>query len=253
MMLPICYQDEHLVVIDKPAGLLVHRSKIASGEKLFAMQLLRDQLGQHVFPVHRLDRPTSGLLLFALSSDVARQLTTLFTERQVKKSYLSLVRGWVKDGAVLDYPLVEEHDAVMGQPRLEKSAQDAVTAYAPLAHGELPFAVGRYNTARYSLMSCSPKTGRRHQLRRHFDHLRHPIINDTTHGDGKHNRFFREQMAFSELGLRAWRLSFTHPVTGSQLDIKAGLPASWTELFNHFGWDSQAVMAKAAAWHEQEI
>ncbi|EKE74058.1 tRNA pseudouridine synthase C [Gallaecimonas xiamenensis 3-C-1] len=252
MMLPICYQDEHLVVIDKPAGLLVHRSKIASGERRFAMQMLRDQLGQHVFPAHRLDRPTSGLLLFALSSDVARQLTTLFTDRAVKKSYLSLVRGWVKEGGLLDYPLVEEHDAVMGQPRLEKSAQDAVTAYAPLAHGELPFAVGRYNTARYSLMACSPKTGRRHQLRRHFDHLRHPIINDTTHGDGKHNKFFREQMAFNELGLRAWRLSFTHPVTGQALDIRAPLPDSWQALFTQFGWNGQALMADADSWHDKE-
>ncbi len=251
-MLPICYQDQHLVVIDKPAGLMVHRSKIASGERVFAMQLLRDQLGQHVFPVHRLDRPTSGLLLFALSSDVARLLTAQFTERQVKKSYLSIVRGWVQEGALLDYPLVEEHDPIMGQPRKDKSAQEAVTAYAPLVHGELPFAVGRYNSARYSLMSCSPKTGRRHQLRRHFDHLRHPIINDTTHGDGKHNRFFREQMAFSELGLRAWRLSFTHPVTGLALDIKAQLPVSWLSLFEKFGWDSNAVMAKADAWHQQE-
>ncbi|WKE67493.1 tRNA pseudouridine(65) synthase TruC [Gallaecimonas kandeliae] len=252
-MLEICFQDEHLVVIDKPAGLLVHRSKIAAGERVFAMQLLRDQLGQHVYPVHRLDRPTSGLLLFALSPEVARQLAEQFSARQVKKSYLSLVRGWVKEGAVLDYPLVEEYDAVMGQPRKEKEAQDAVTAYAPLAHCELPHAVGRYQTARYSLVTCSPLTGRRHQLRRHFDHLRHPIVNDTTHGDGKHNLLFREVLGFRELALRAWRLAFTHPVTGEALDIRAPLPASWENLFTDFGWDCQGLMAKAGAWHDEDL
>ncbi|WP_406666627.1 tRNA pseudouridine(65) synthase TruC [Gallaecimonas sp. GXIMD1310] len=252
MNLPVLYQDQHLVIIDKPAGMLVHRSKIAAGERVFAMQTLRDQLGQHVFPVHRLDRPTSGLLLFALSAEVARALTTQFTSRQVQKSYLTLVRGWVREAATLDYPLQEEHDPILGKATADKAAQTAVTAYAPLAQVELPLPVGRYPTARYSLLACAPHTGRRHQLRRHFHHLSHPIIGDTTHGDGRHNRLFRHQLGFDDLALRAWRLCFHHPVSGQILDIEAPLPASWEALFVRFGWQSQQLLAEAEKWHHQE-
>ncbi|WP_341503478.1 tRNA pseudouridine(65) synthase TruC [Gallaecimonas sp. GXIMD4217] len=244
--LTILYQDEHLVAIDKPPGLLVHRSKLAKGERFFAMQLLRDQLGQHVYPVHRLDKPTRGVLLFALSSEMARLLSAQFEARAVVKKYLALARGHVLAGDELDYPLVEELDKTTdGRACQDKGPQQAVTRYEPLAHVELPYAVGRYPSARYSLVACRPLTGRKHQIRRHFHHLSHHLIGDTTHGDGRHNRLFRNELDFSELALWAHELRLNHPVTGESLVLRSALPDSWAGLFARFGWDGQALLAEA--------
>lgn len=221
-MLSICYQDEHLIAIDKPGGLLVHRSMIDRHATEFAMQMLRDQIGQHVFPVHRLDRPTSGVLLFALSSDVARLMSAHFENHLVSKHYIALVRGFVNDSGILDYPLKEELDKIADKKaNQDKEAKEAITQYSPLQQYELPFAVGRYSSARYTLMSLRPKTGRKHQLRRHMAHLRHPIAGDTSHGDGKHNRFLKEQFQLSGLCLSCTELAFPHPITGKEIIINS--------------------------------
>jgi len=163
-LLPIIYQDQHLVVIDKPSGLLVHRSRLASDAKVFAMQLLRDQLGQHVYPLHRLDRPTSGLLVFALDSDTARLVNEQWAERSVEKTYHAVVRGYVDDGGIIDYPLKEELDKIADKDaRGDKEAQQAVTEYRCLKRIELPFKVSKkHDTSRYSLVELKPKTGRKH-------------------------------------------------------------------------------------------
>lgn len=231
--LSIRYADDDIVVIDKPAGLLVHRSRIASDAKQFAMQLLRDQLGQYVYPVHRLDRPTSGLLMFALSSEVARQMSEAFAKRQVDKTYHAVVRGYVAEQGVIDYALKEELDAYadeLADP--DKAAQPALTEYRRLAQIELPFAVSKkHATSRYSLVELTPKTGRKHQLRRHMSHIRHPIVGDTNHGDGRHNRFFREHFNIQRLLLNASRLSFSHPLTGQRLQVTTALPPALLEPF----------------------
>lgn len=195
LKLTLLYQDEWLVAVNKPSGLLVHRSWLDKGETRFAMQMTRDLIGgRHVYPVHRLDRPTSGVLLFALDPVIARALTEAFTQRQVHKEYLALVRGWAPEQGVIDYPLKEQLDKIadaMSNP--DRPAQDAVTTFRRLHKVELPHAVSKkHPTSRYSLVRLFPKTGRKHQLRRHMDHLFHPIVGDTTHGDGRHNRFFRE-------------------------------------------------------------
>lgn len=233
MSLPILYQDEHCVVIDKPSGLLVHRSRIATGVKEFALQKLRDQLGQHVFPIHRLDRPTSGILLFALDAQSARVLSDQFTAREVTKEYHAVVRGYLHGEGVVDYPLKEELDKLAdAQADEDKAAQEAITRYRSLAQIELPFAVGkRYPTSRYSLVQLFPETGRRHQLRRHMAHLRHPIIGDSNHGDNRHNRFFQEHFQLHRLLLAATRLRFQQPVTGETVDIQLPIP---TELQRPF-------------------
>lgn len=233
--LPILYQDEHLVAINKPAGLLVHRSAIDRHETRFAVQCLRDQLGQKVYPVHRLDKPTSGVLLFALSSEIARLMTVEFTERRVHKTYQAIVRGWPLEQAVIDYPLVEQLDKMTDNLDVIKPAQTAITEYQTLATCELPFAVDRYATSRYAWLQLKPKTGRKHQIRRHMHHISHPIIGDTTHGNGRHNRFFRQEFNCHRLLLAATELEFVHPLTQTNIVIEADLGADFqgiTRLFS---------------------
>lgn len=233
----LLYRDEDYVVVHKPAGLLVHRSPIDRRETRFALQLVRDLVGRRVYPVHRLDKPTSGLLAFGLSSAAARRLAEAFAAGQVQKTYLAVVRGVVPESGRIDHPLVEELDRY-GDPLAEpdKGPQSAVTGYRRLAEVELPFAVGRYPTSRYSLLEARPETGRRHQLRRHFKHLLHPIIGDTKYGEGRHNRFFREQFNCHRLLLAAVELSFAHPVTGAAVRVVAPPQADFMAVLEQLGW-----------------
>lgn len=236
--LSIIYQDQYIVAVDKPSGMLVHRSFLDKHETVFVMQTLRDQLGQHVFPVHRLDRPTSGVLLFALSSEVAHLLCKQQEQQLWRKYYLAVVRGFVAGGAELDYPLKEQLDDIADKfSRDDKPAQQAITRYQPLAQVELPIPVSKYPAARYSLVALQPLTGRKHQLRRHLAHLRHPIVGDTSHGDGKHNALFKNHFNCSRLLLLAKQLQLPHPLTGEPLCLTAGLNELET-LFTQFGWRS---------------
>lgn len=236
-MLEIIYQDEYLVAVNKPAGMLVHRSWLDKHETQFVMQTLRDQIGQHVFPLHRLDRPTSGVLVFALSSEVASQVMPMFANHEMEKTYHAIVRGWIEEGAVLDYPLKVELDKIADKfAKQDKEAQEAITAYQPIARIEVPYSTGRFPTSRYCLLEMKPKTGRKHQLRRHMHHLSHPIIGDTTHGDGKHNRLFREHYDAQRLMLHASELRFIHPFTGESLVLKASFDEVWQRLFTQFEW-----------------
>ncbi|MGI2170630.1 tRNA pseudouridine(65) synthase TruC [Shewanella sp. MF05960] len=238
----ILFEDEHIVAIHKPAGLLVHRSYLARRERFFAMQMTRDLVGCHVFPVHRLDRPTSGVLLFAKSSDVARQLCEQFADHSIKKQYLAIVRGNMHESGTLDYALKQEFDD-LGDKHVDpnKAAQEAVTDFQPLLNTEIPFSSGRYPSSRYALIRLSPHTGRKHQLRRHMAHLRHPIVGDTTHGDGKQNKFFREHFAINRLWLIAKSLQFVHPVTQQAMHIEAELEVEWLSIFEAFGWDDDQL------------
>lgn len=238
----IIYEDEHLVAINKEAGLLVHRSWLDKGETRFAMQLTRDAVGCHVFPAHRLDRPTSGVLLFAKSSAVARSLTEAFTERKVAKQYLAVVRGFMAEEGIVDYALSFKPDAIADKfADLDKPAQEAVTHWQSLAQIELPFAVSKkHDTSRYSLMRLIPETGRKHQLRRHMRHLFHPIVGDTSYGDGRHNKFFRAQYDCTRMMLHAQTLTLNHPVTGEPLVLTAGFDEQWTRILQEFDWVDSA-------------
>lgn len=238
----IIYEDEFLVAINKEAGLLVHRSWLDKGETRFAMQLTRDAVGCHVFPVHRLDKPTSGVLLFAKSPAVARSLTEAFTEHKITKQYLAVVRGFMPEQGTVDYALSFQPDAIADKfADLDKPAQEAVTHWQRLAQVELPFAVSKkHDTSRYSLMRLIPETGRKHQLRRHMRHLFHPIVGDTSHGDGRHNRFFRTQYGCARMLLHAQSLALSHPVTGEPLLLKAGLDSQWIRIMEEFSWINSA-------------
>lgn len=235
--LDILYRDEHLIAINKPAGLLVHRSAVDRHETRYALQLLRDQIGQRVYPVHRLDKPTSGVLLFALHPAAAARLTATFTGREVDKRYLAVVRGHTPEQARIDYPLKEELDAASDELALsDKPAQDAITDYRRLATAELPIPVGRYPSARYSLIEATPRTGRKHQIRRHMKHVFHPVIGDTSHGDGRHNQFFRGHLHCRRLLLAATRLTLPHPDSGRPMTINAPLDREFAAVIERLGW-----------------
>lgn len=238
MSLSILYQDEALVAVHKPSGLLVHRSLIDKHETRFAMQMVRDQIGRHVYPVHRLDRPTSGVLLFALSSEIATLVGEQFATQQVDKTYFAIVRGFTEERGEINHPLKEKLDKIADKMADQnKPAQIAKSLYKTLATFELPHSVGRYLTARYSLVKLKPKTGRKHQLRRHMAHISHPILGDTTHGDGKHNKFVRQQFGFIGLGLTCQALQLTHPLTQDDLLIRTEFDQRMVKLLVSWGWD----------------
>ena len=236
-MLEILYQDEVLVVVNKPAGMLVHRSWLDRHETQFVMQTLRDQIGQLVYPIHRLDRPTSGVLLFALNSEIANLLCLQFEQKQIEKQYLAVVRGYVTGHGEIDYPLKVQLDKIadkFSQP--DKAPQSAVTFYEGLQTVEMPYGVGRYATSRYSLVRLIPQTGRKHQLRRHMKHIFHPILGDTQYGDLHQNRALMEHTGCARLLLHAEKLTFVHPLTQRPMTIQAGLDAQWQNLMQTFQW-----------------
>lgn len=223
--LRLLYRDARYVLIDKPPGLLVHRSPI-SRDRVFALQTLRDQLGRRVYPVHRLDRATSGVLAFALDAEAARRLAAEFDARHVTKRYLAVARGWTPSDGTIHHPVADEAGSGVPQP--------AETRFHRLGAVELPYAVDRYPTTRYSLLCIEPLTGRRQQIRRHLKHISHHLIGDTTHGNGRHNRFFREHFGIHRLLLLAYRLRFTHPYSGETIDVTAPLDQAWQRLITLF-------------------
>lgn len=226
----VLYQDEHLVAIDKPPSYHVHppeNDDYPVPRARICMYRVRDELRKKVFPVHRLDVATSGVLLFALNSETASALCAQFAEHSIGKTYWAVTRGWTPEEALIDMPLESDSSGLL---------VDARTSYRKLAQVELPFAVGkRFPTARYSWLEVQPQTGRHHQIRRHFNRLSFPLVGDGTHGDSRHNQFFREQLGIAGLCLRAHKLSFTHPVLGKRIEITAPPREKWErirELFN---------------------
>jgi len=237
--LEILYQDEYLVAINKPSGLLVHKSPIDKHETRFALQEVRDQIGHYVYPVHRLDKPTSGVLLFALSKEISQVLSNDFREHRVKKEYIAIVRGYTEEKGIIDHPLKQMLDTKTEKERgVTKEEQKAQTVYERVATVELPFAVGRYATARYSLVSLKPQTGRKHQLRRHMKHIHHHMIGDTKHGRGEHNKLFREKFNVHRLLLHAKKIAFIHPMTQKHMCISADYDVAFHKILYTFGWDS---------------
>ncbi len=237
MNLPILYRDDFFVAIHKPQGLLVHRSPIDKYETQFALQMVRNQINQEVYPLHRLDRPTSGVLLFGLSSEIAHKMQLLFQEGKVEKKYHAIVRGFISEQGTIDHPLRDIKDKyIKKRDQEEVVSREAQTEFERLEQIELPYSVDRYPTSRYSLVELSPKTGRRHQLRRHMKHLSHPIIGDPKYGKSRHNNFFREELKVSGLLLSAVNLSFQHPISKEKIVIQSNLDERFRELYAKFGW-----------------
>ncbi|QMV69884.1 pseudouridylate synthase [Sphingobacterium paramultivorum] len=220
MPLEILYEDESIVAINKPHGLLVHRSSIARDASEFALQLLRDQLGKTVYPAHRLDRKTGGILLFSLNKETDQYLQKSFQERKIDKKYLAVLRGFAPAEGLIDYPLKRDDGTV----------QEAQTSFRLLAQGELAVPFGKFPTSRYSLVEANPITGRMHQLRRHFAHIFHPIIGDRPHGCNKQNKFWKETYQMDTMLLHASELTFKHPLSGEDVHIKSALQPDFVRV-----------------------
>jgi len=212
-MLEIVYRDENLIAINKPHGLLVHRSSIAAETNEFALQKLRNQISQTVYPAHRLDRKTGGVLLFSLNPAMDSQIQTLFSGGHIEKTYWAVVRGFVESEGTINYPLKKENGVL----------QDAISHYRCLAHTEISLPFGKFQTSRYSLIEVKPETGRMHQIRRHFAHIMHPIIADRPHGCNKQNRLWKERFGFDTMLLHATKLKFKHPLSQGEIEISAPL------------------------------
>lgn len=211
-LLEIIYQDEYLVAINKPYGYFVHKSSLDATSDKIIMYLLRDQLGRKVYPVHRLDRKTSGVLLFALDQETHKAMSIDFQERKVQKGYQAIVRGHTPLSGTINYPLTDE----------KGREKEAITHYTTIQHGEISLSSNpKFKTSRYSLIDVNPETGRMHQIRRHMSHIFHPIIGDRPHGCNKQNKFFLENFNFSEMLLHANILNFHHPETKKDVEIEA--------------------------------
>lgn len=209
--LEIIYQDEYLVAINKPHDLLVHQSPIARNAEEFAIQILRDQINQKVYPVHRLDRKTSGVLLFALDKETNKAMTEQFTNKTTDKKYWAIVRGFAPETVTIDYALYRD-DGVL---------QDAVTDIKTLETAEIDMPSGKHLTSRYSLIEATPHTGRMHQIRKHMAHILHPIIADRPHGCNKQNKLWLEKFNMKTMLLHAHTLTFEHPKTKEKITLKA--------------------------------
>lgn len=215
------YRDDWLLAVHKPAGLLVHRSPIDKHETEFALQYARElNGGEHVYAVHRLDRPTSGLLLFARDPHTASLLGQAMMANAVHKTYRALVRGWPPESGLIDHAL-KEHPVDKRLKDEPQPVRDAQTRYSRLATTQLEVEIEGFPTSRYSLLQLHPLTGRKHQLRRHMQHLSHPIIGDTNYGRTRHNHYFAQRFGYSRLMLAATELHLTHPVTGEAMHLQA--------------------------------
>ncbi|NDE61059.1 MAG: pseudouridylate synthase [Cyclobacteriaceae bacterium] len=236
-MLQILHEDEHLLVVNKPAGLLVHKTRQAFGEEENALIRLRDQLGSWVSPVHRLDRATSGCLLFAKNEVILPQVKQLFMDRKVKKVYLCIARGIPHEkSGVIDHPLKSERSGKL---------QEAQSKFQVIREAEMPFnSTGRYPTSRYSLLEVEPHTGRTHQIRRHLAHVRHYIVGDKKHGDNKQNTYFETHYQLQNLLLHAWKLDFVHPISQQLLQISCPPPQHFQKISEILGWGGKIEAPK---------
>lgn len=219
--LDIIYEDQYLVAINKPHGLLVHPSGIAEETRETAMYLLKEQLGNKwIYVTHRLDSKTAGVILFAINAKVQKKINHQFEKRLIKKIYYAIVRGYTEDSGTIDYALVNT----------KGKTQDAVTQYETLSRTEIEVPLGEHETSRYSLVKVMPETGRYHQIRKHLAHIDHPIIGDRPHGCNKQNRMFKKEFNSMTMFLHARSLKFYHPRKETDIEIKAPLQTEFKTM-----------------------
>lgn len=226
--LEILFRDRHYIAIIKPFGLLVHRTAIAEHHKNFVLQILRNQIRGWIYPIHRLDGPTTGVLVFGLHKKAASKLNDLFRKRSLKKTYYALVRGHAPDKGIIDHPVLKHGN---------KYPQNAITEYQTVAKGILSIAQFGYEQLYYSLVRVTPHTGRMHQIRKHLKHINFPIICDKKYGDWRHNKLFYREFGINNLFLLAKKLQFIHPYTDETIVIEAPFSDDLIQIGQHFGWD----------------
>ncbi|HOY14611.1 MAG TPA: pseudouridine synthase [Saprospiraceae bacterium] len=226
MIFEILYQDEQLIAINKPCGFFVHRTKLDNQASTLVLPNLRDQIGQRVYPVHRLDRKTSGVLLFALDQITQSQMNKKFAENEVSKTYQAIVRGHTAPDFEIDYAIINDKNKL----------QEALTYGKTMAHAEIPYCSWKHPSSRYSLVELYPQTGRQHQLRKHLSHIFHPIIGDRPHGCNKQNKFFLETFELNEMMLHATKLQFIHPNTTTEIIINAPALGEFSRIADILGF-----------------
>ena len=230
--LQVLFRDEQLIAVDKPAGMLVHRSALDTHDPVNVLRLLKQQTGCHLYPVHRLDKPTSGVLIFALTKGAARVVSAQFESHQITKNYLAVVRGYCPPEGTIN-------STIRDRDNPQRARQPAETHFHTLARIELPFAVDRYPSSRYSLLQIAPVTGRRHQIRQHLKHISHPIVGDSSYGKTPHNRFFNWHFQSTRLLLHACSLKLNHPVSRIPIEIRRKpSDAAYIRVLAHAAWQS---------------
>jgi tRNA pseudouridine65 synthase len=221
MEIPVIYQDEYCLVVNKPNNMLVHHSKYAGDIDVVSLvEHLRQQGFPTACPVHRLDRKTSGVLLFAKHPNYVNSFQELFESKTIVKTYHALLRGFVDESGILDSPVKNDRG----------NYKEALTKYRCLNQFILPIPVQPYSEARYSLVEFTPETGRMHQLRIHANKMSHPIIGDPKYGNRHHNHMFQEKLDIPYLFLHAMSLEFIHPFTTIKMSIKAAIPDFWEDF-----------------------
>ena len=229
MNLEIIFEDEYLLCVHKPNNVLVHHAfhsrNVAEEDSL--LQLIKNELGIKVYPIHRLDRKTSGIILLAKETHFVSKFQELFTNNEINKTYFGIVRGFSPETKTIDSP-VKGRDANVHK--------EALTHLKTLEKVTLNIPVKPYDSSRYSLVELSPKTGRMHQLRVHSNKISHPLIGDPKYGDKNHNLMFEENFGCTNMFLHAGKLDFKHPFTTEELTLKATFPKDWITLFDEFSW-----------------
>lgn len=228
-MVEIVFEDEYCLVVSKPNNMVVHHAYHSRNviEEQSLLQVLFEQFGQKFYPIHRLDRKTSGIILLAKETKFVSKFQKLFTDNEIDKTYLGVVRGYAPEHRIIDSP-VKGRDA-----NVHKEAE---THFSTLEKITLEIPVKPYDTSRYSLVKLQPKTGRLHQLRIHCNKISHPLIGDPKYGDKNHNVMFQENFGWHNLFLHAYSLEFVHPFTDEKLQLQTTLPKDWIDLFSKFNW-----------------
>ena len=229
MSLEIIFEDSYFICVSKPNNMLVHHAKHSRNvaEETSLLQLIIDKTGLKVFPIHRLDRKTSGIILLAKETQFVSKFQDLFTNNEIQKTYYGVVRGFSPEAKTIDSP-VKGRDANVHK--------EALTHLKTLEQVTLDIPVKPYDSSRYSLVELSPKTGRMHQLRVHSNKISHPLIGDAKYGDKNHDVMFDENFGWKNMFLHAGKLEFIHPFTSEKLTLKATFPKDWIALFEEFKW-----------------
>jgi tRNA pseudouridine65 synthase len=224
----ILFEDEYIVVVNKPNNFIIHESHYSRNiRETTLLQFLEKQLGFPVYPAHRLDRKTSGVIILLKETQYVQQFQELFTTKQITKTYYAIVRGFSPSEGTIDSPVKNDDTGIY---------KEALTHYESISNIELAIPVVPYDQSRYSLIQLSPQTGRMHQLRKHMSKINHPIVGDYKYGDRFHNRMFETEFDCIYMFLHAHCLAFIHPITKEKLNLKANFPSDWQLLFNKFNW-----------------
>ncbi|QOD61341.1 pseudouridine synthase [Polaribacter haliotis] len=229
MNITIIFEDEHILCVSKPNNMLVHHAHHSRNvsEETSLLQYIMDEKGLKVYPIHRLDRKTSGIILLAKEKGFVSKFQELFTNNEIEKTYYGIVRGFAPDEKTIDSP-VKGRDANVHK--------EALTYLKTIEKVTLEIPVKPYDSSRYSLVELKPKTGRMHQLRVHANKISNPLIGDPKYGDKNHNIMFEENFNCANMFLHAGRLEFTHPFSLEKLVLKASFPKDWISLFEKFSW-----------------